>query len=68
MPDTAVPAFGTGLGCLWGFAASRSAEPWVGYDDDLSWVQKAGIRHDVGPFELYGVSLYVALNNIFGGR
>ena len=60
------------LACLWGFVAVRP-EPsatnvtWTSYGDGLSWVQKANIPSDVSPYELYGISLYVALNNIFGG-
>ena len=54
------------LACLWGFVASSSDATWTGYDDGLSWRQKAQL-HSANVYELYGVALYVALNNIFGG-
>merc|ERR1719271_1297980 len=33
----------------------------------MSWRQKARVPDSVSPYELYGICLYVALNNIFGG-
>ena len=52
--------------CLWGFFATSSDDVWTGYDAGLSWRQKARIT-SMSVTDLYGVSLYVALNNIFGG-
>lgn len=53
--------------CGWGFIAiTDSDEVWTGYDEGLSWKQKAQVK-TTNEFELYGVALYVALNNIFGG-
>ena len=49
-----------------GFIAISSDEIWTGYDDGLSWRQKARVASATA-YELYGVSLYVALNTIFGG-
>lgn len=55
------------LACLWGFIGMQSSETWSGYEDGLSWKQKARIPETAGAFELYGIALYVSLNNIFGG-
>ena len=64
------------LACAWGFAGrpaggeqwsdGRVGE-WRGFDSGDTWRQKAGIPDTAGAFDLYGISLYVALNNIFGG-
>ena len=40
---------------------------WTGYHTEMTWRQKAGVPDTVNEYELYGISLYVALNNIFGG-
>ena len=60
------------LACLWGYVGSRESDypwntPWYSYDSAQSWRQKAGISASAHASELYVVSLYVALNNIFGG-
>ena len=56
------------LACLWGFIGqSSTSEAWSGYEHGLSWRQKARISDDAAPLELYGIALYVSLNNIFGG-
>ena len=55
--------------CYWGFLADTTEleAEWYHYGSGLSWRQKAGIPASAGPIQLYGVALYVALNNIFGG-
>ena len=62
------------LACMWGFAGRHYSDntpidldEW--YVEDyraLSWVQKHQFTL-ARPFQLYGVALYVALSNIFGG-
>lgn len=58
--------------CYWGFLGDTLEAdldaPWTGYGSGQSWRQKAGVSHEATPAEVYGISLYVALNNIFGGR
>lgn len=65
------------LACLWGFVGASGdtlddeETTWTGYGNDkVTWRQK----HKIGvegapadPFAIYGVALYVALNNVFGG-
>ena len=56
------------LACAWGFfGITGITEPWMGYDGNHTWVQKAMIPASVTPYEMYAISIYVALNNIFGG-
>lgn len=58
------------LACVWGFIGTSSAGEWTGYDDGGStWRQKhnVGLEGRADPLSLYGVALYVALNNVFGG-
>lgn len=61
------------LACLWGFVGVSEAEEWTSHDNAHqnggTWRQKSGIGTDglASPYKLYGVCLYVALNNIFGG-
>ena len=60
---------------MWGFVGvsepvgflEGSGQAWAGYNEGLSWRQKARISSNASAYEVYGVSLYVALNNIFGG-
>ena len=61
------------LACLWGFVGATHARGlvWVGYGDhQVTWRHKHRIGVDgaeTDAFYIYGVALYVALNNIFGG-
>jgi len=55
------------LACLWGFMAVRNEELWTGYGSGLSWIQKARVPDSASIFDVYLISLYVALNTIFGG-
>jgi len=55
------------LACLWGFQGIRSEAEWHNYGQGLTWIQKANISNSANEYELYAISLYVALNNIFGG-
>ena len=71
------------LACFWGIlGAPHQPSPddlstlshapdggpnWSGkYGDGLTWIQKYRLE-TLTAFELYGIALYVALNNIFGG-
>ena len=40
---------------------------WGGYGAGHSWRQKARVPDDANEWQLYGICIYVALNNIFGG-
>ena len=55
------------LACLWGFVGEPHDDEWISFDQGLTWRQKARMGESAGPFALYGASLYVAFNNIFGG-
>ena len=55
------------LACLWGFMGIRGEEEWTGYASGLTWIQKARVPDSASPYDLYIMSLYVALNTIFGG-
>jgi len=55
------------MACYWGYLGAENDDPWRGYGAGQSWRQKAGIPADTHPAHVYGLSLYVALNNIFGG-
>ena len=55
------------LACTWGFVGEPHDDEWDSFDQGLTWRQKARIGDSAGPFGLYGASLYVAFNNIFGG-
>ena len=49
------------------FSASAGSIEWGGrYNEGLTWVQKYSLQ-ELNAMEMYGISLYVALNNIFGG-
>lgn len=66
------------LACLWGFVGlddyvdlstwTEGVEPpaWEGYLSDQTWRSKAKVL-DAGPWDHYGMAIYVALNTIFGG-
>ena len=66
------------LACLWGFVGlqdylelsswedSEGPIAWGGYLADQSWRSKASVLQ-AGPWDHYGMALYVALNAIFGG-
>ena len=54
------------LACIWGYVGIASSEPWESYATGISWRQKANIPEEAHALELYAVSLFVALNNIFG--
>ena len=45
----------------------RNEEQWTGYGSGLSWIQKARVPDSASVFQVYVISLYVALNAIFGG-
>ena len=55
------------LACLWGFISIAGDGEWTGYDSGYSWRQKANIPSNASAYDIYGISLYVSLNNIFGG-
>ena len=57
------------LACYWGFLAdtSRLDDGWTALDGAISWRQRSGVPADASAFQLYGICIYVALNNIFGG-
>lgn len=56
----------TGAKGIFGTDPSSGIE-WSGrYSEGLTWVEKYQLQ-DLSAFETYGVALYVALNNIFGG-
>ena len=65
------------LACMWGFVGRATGSDDAEYAAELTafsprdyhnqnWVIRASLT-EAGPFELYSVALYVALNNIFGG-
>jgi len=55
------------LACLWGFISIEGDSAWRDYGSGHSWRQKHSVPVDATSYGLYGISLYVALNNIFGG-
>ena len=64
------------LACLWAFVSlgGNADAEWTGYDhaseEGITWRQKHGVgarTGDTHSFAIYGVALYVSLNNIFGG-
>jgi hypothetical protein len=62
------------LACLWGFVGVTHGGTFTTFDnaaaDGVTWRQRSNVNNGVlkpSPVELYGVCLFVALNNIFGG-
>jgi len=54
--------------CVWGFVGEGDKPfTWSSYGEGLTWRQKHHVSDDAGPYELYGICLYVAFNSIFGG-
>ena len=58
------------LACIWGYIGSTRESyddiEYDGYDYAYTWRDKARV-HSQSAFDVYVVSLYVSLNNIFGG-
>ena len=41
----------------------NASSVWAGYHSQMSWRQKAGVPDTTNEYELYGMCIYVALNN-----